>query len=93
MSPKVSIVIPAFNYGCYIRDAIESVLSQSYCDYELIILNNASEDDTHDVVQEYLSDSRVRYICNEFNISASNLWVIIHRARTSLALCMEKNWF
>jgi len=71
MSPKVSIVIPAFNYGCYIRDAIESVLSQSYCDYELIILNNASEDDTHDVVQEYVSDSRVRYICNEMNIGAN----------------------
>lgn len=32
-------------------------------------------------------------ICNEFDISASNLWVIIHRARTSLASCLEKNWF
>lgn len=32
-------------------------------------------------------------ICNEFKISPSNLWVIIHRARTSLAKCLEKNWF
>ena len=32
-------------------------------------------------------------ICNEFNITASNLWVIIHRARTSLVKCLEKNWF
>lgn len=32
-------------------------------------------------------------ICNEFNISPSNLWVIIHRARTALAKCLEKNWF
>ena len=32
-------------------------------------------------------------ICNELGITASNLWVIIHRARTSLASCMEKNWF
>lgn len=32
-------------------------------------------------------------ICNEFNITPSNLWVIIHRARTSLAKCLEKNWF
>lgn len=31
-------------------------------------------------------------ICNEFNITPSNLWVIIHRARTSLATCLEKNW-
>lgn len=32
-------------------------------------------------------------ICNEYNITASNLWVIIHRARTSLATCLEENWF
>lgn len=32
-------------------------------------------------------------ICNEFDITPSNLWVIIHRARTSLAQCLEKNWF
>lgn len=32
-------------------------------------------------------------ICNDLNITASNLWVIIHRARTALADCMEKNWF
>ncbi len=32
-------------------------------------------------------------ICNEYKISPSNLWVIIHRARTSLAKCLEKNWF
>lgn len=32
-------------------------------------------------------------ICNELNITASNLWVIIHRARTAMASCLEKNWF
>ena len=32
-------------------------------------------------------------ICNELGITASNLWVIIHRARTALASCLEKNWF
>lgn len=32
-------------------------------------------------------------ICNELDITASNLWVIIHRARTAMAECMEKNWF
>ncbi|MEO8773519.1 MAG: sigma-70 family RNA polymerase sigma factor [Gelidibacter sp.] len=32
-------------------------------------------------------------ICNELNITASNLWVIIHRARTAMAECMEDNWF
>lgn len=32
-------------------------------------------------------------ICNELNITASNLWVIIHRARTAMAACLEENWF
>ena len=32
-------------------------------------------------------------ICNEFDISASNLWVIIHRARTALAGCLDDTWF
>ena len=32
-------------------------------------------------------------ICNELNITASNLWVIIHRARTAMALCLKENWF
>ena len=32
-------------------------------------------------------------ICNELEITSSNLWVIIHRARTALADCLEKNWF
>ena len=32
-------------------------------------------------------------ICNELNITASNLWVIIHRARTAMASCMEENWY
>ena len=32
-------------------------------------------------------------ICNEFDITASNLWVIIHRARKAMADCLEKNWF
>lgn len=32
-------------------------------------------------------------ICNELNITASNLWVIVHRARTAMASCLEKNWF
>jgi RNA polymerase sigma-70 factor (TIGR02943 family) len=40
-------------------------------------------------IEEIDSDT----ICNEFKITPSNLWVIIHRARTSLAKCLEKNWF
>lgn len=40
-----------------------------------------------------IEDFDTEAICNEFNITPSNLWVIIHRARVSLAECLEKNWF
>lgn len=40
-------------------------------------------------IQEFDTES----ICKEFNITSSNLWVIIHRARTAMATCLEKNWF
>lgn len=40
-----------------------------------------------------IEDYDTEVICNELNITPSNLWVIIHRARTALAICLEKNWF
>ena len=39
-----------------------------------------------------IDDFDTEAICNEFNITSSNFWVIIHRARTAMASCMEKNW-
>jgi len=72
LSPNISVVIPAYNYGQYIGEAIESVLSQSFTDFELIVLNNASEDNTDAVVREYVSDPRVVYIVNETNIGPNN---------------------
>ncbi len=40
-----------------------------------------------------IDEADTEAVCKEFNISPSNLWVIIHRARTALAACLEKNWF
>ena len=66
--PKVSILIPTFNYAHYLEDSIPSALNQTYTDFELIILDNASTDNTKEVVAKYLSDPRVSYYRNETNI-------------------------
>jgi glycosyltransferase involved in cell wall biosynthesis len=58
--PLVSIIMPTFNHALYIRDAIESVLRQTYRNWELIIVNNYSKDDTKNIVGEYLGDRRIR---------------------------------
>jgi glycosyltransferase involved in cell wall biosynthesis len=53
---KVSIIIPTFNCSSYLKEAIESVRAQTYTDWEIIIVNNYSEDDTVEVVEEFEED-------------------------------------
>lgn len=62
-SPKVSIGMPVYNGEKYIKEALDSLLSQSYSDFELIISDNASTDKTEQICEEYAQgDSRIRYI-------------------------------
>jgi glycosyltransferase involved in cell wall biosynthesis len=63
--PKVSVIIPTYNYAHFLADAIRSVLEQTFRDFELIIVDDGSIDDTAAVAQGYFSDTRVRYIYQE----------------------------
>lgn len=75
VSPKVSVCIPTYNYGKFISDAIESVLSQTFADFELIVVDNCSTDGTKEVVEKYMAaDSRVKYYRNESNVGMVANW-------------------
>lgn len=66
--PKVSIVLPTYNGEKYIRESIESILKQSFKDYELIIVNDHSTDCTGDILEEYKEkDGRIKVVTNEIN--------------------------
>lgn len=66
---KVDVIIPSYNYGHFLDEAIESVLSQSYENFCLTIMDNASTDDTADVVKKWQKkDGRVNYVRNEKNL-------------------------
>lgn len=66
--PKVSVVLPTYNGEKYIAKAIESVLKQSYTDFELIIVDDCSTDRTTEIIADYAKqDSRVKVIRNEKN--------------------------
>lgn len=58
----------AFNREKYIAEAIQSVISQTYKDWELIILDDASTDGTEEVIKTFLSDTRIRYVKNPINL-------------------------
>ncbi|QDJ90694.1 glycosyltransferase family 2 protein [Acinetobacter haemolyticus] len=63
----VSVVLPAYNAELYIKEAIDSVLAQSFADFELIVINDGSVDKTEDVILSY-NDSRIVYVKNEENL-------------------------
>lgn len=62
----VSIIIPSYNYADYLPDALASLLEQSFHDWECIIVNNGSSDNTHELLKPYLeNDKRFRYFVIE----------------------------
>ncbi len=72
-SPKVSIGLPVYNGEEFLSQAIESILGQTFTDFELIISDNASTDNTAAICQSYAAkDPRIRYYRNATNIGGAN---------------------
>jgi len=70
--PQVSIGLPVYNGENYLKEAIDSILAQTFTDFELIISDNASTDKTPGICREYAAkDPRIRYYRNEKNQGAS----------------------
>ena len=61
--PAISVCMPFYNVEYYIGEAIESVLNQSFQDFELILINDGSTDDSVQIVQKY-TDERITLINN-----------------------------
>jgi hypothetical protein len=71
--PRVSLAMPVYNGERFIGEAIESILSQTFSDFELIITDNCSTDSTEAIARNFAArDSRVLYFRNERNIGAAN---------------------
>ena len=68
MNPKVSIILPTYNGKKYIRESIDSILKQSFTDWELIVVDDCSTDGTAEILKEYVSeDKRISVVHNEIN--------------------------
>lgn len=73
--PKVSVCIPMYNSELYLRESIDSVLSQTFDDFELLIIDDGSTDSSCQIVESY-SDPRIRLLhnCHDF-IDTSNMLI------------------
>ena len=71
MGELVSIIMPSYNTGKYIEDSIKSVLDQTYKNWELIIVDDCSTDDTEKSIKKYLKDKRIKFYKNEKNSGAA----------------------
>lgn len=87
--PKVSVLIPTYNSASFLDDAIKSVLKQTFTDFELLIVDNCSTDNSSQVIAAYLSDKRIKYFVNEKNLgSTGNFNKCLSLAKGELIKCL-----
>lgn len=69
---KVSVIVPIYNVGRYIKECLNSILAQSYTNLEIILVDDCSTDDSRSICQEYaVADKRIVLFCNDKNSGVS----------------------
>jgi glycosyltransferase involved in cell wall biosynthesis len=65
--PILSVIMPIYNGETYLKEAIESILKQTFLDFEFIIIDDGSTDDSRNIIQQFV-DTRIKFIINETNL-------------------------
>ena len=68
---ECSVIMTVYNAEKYLKQAIESVISQTMKNFELIIVNDCSTDSSEEIIKQYLDDKRIRYFKNQENLKVS----------------------
>ena len=91
--PRVSVIIPCFNAGSYLEEAIQSILDQTYSSFEILIVNDGSTDNTPDVVARF-NDQRIRYFYqqNKGLSAARNAGILVSDGEY-IAFLDADDWF
>ena len=88
--PQVSVIIPTYNREALLSDAITSVLKQTYTGFELIIIDDGSNDKTRDVVEAFTDKRLTYYYQDNKGVSAARNWGI-HNARSDLICFLDSD--
>src|SRR5262249_1258282 len=87
-APRVTVAIPTFNRSAMLRQSIQSVLAQTYPSFRLVVRDNASDDDTPEVVRAF-GDDRIHYVRSDVNVGAGgNITRLIELADTELVVIL-----
>jgi glycosyltransferase involved in cell wall biosynthesis len=94
MPPAISVVVASRNYGRYLAGAVRSVLDQTFSDFEVVIIDDGSTDDTPEVALRFLADPRVRYLRTDGlgQSRAKNLGVLQARGPLVAFLDGDDEW-
>jgi glycosyltransferase involved in cell wall biosynthesis len=89
--PAFSICIPNYNYANYIGDTIQSVLNQTYPHYEIVVVDNASTDNSVEVIESFRSE-KIRLFQNQYNVGfAPNLDRVASRAKNPYLIMLSSD--
>lgn len=73
-NPRISVIMPVYNASAYLAESIESILNQTFKNFELIILNDCSTDNSKDIIEHFLSkDNRILFIDKKQNVGPASL--------------------
>jgi len=92
MRPTTSIIIPTYNRANLVKEAVESVLAQSFTDFELIVIDDGSTDNTRESLAPYLDSLRYIYQENRGVSAARNLGISVARGRYIAFLDSDDLW-
>ncbi|MFL6231272.1 MAG: glycosyltransferase [Pyrinomonadaceae bacterium] len=94
LEPRVSIITPLYNSSAFIAGALDSVISQTCPDWEIVLVDDGSPDDTRQKVEPYLGDDRVRYIRQENQgiAGARNTGILAARGAWVCLLDHDDRW-
>ncbi|QEO08634.1 glycosyltransferase family 2 protein [Protaetiibacter larvae] len=82
MTPRVSIVVPAYNNGAYIARTMDSILAQTFTDLEIIVADHTSTDDTAEVLARYADEPRLTLLTTPAGGGAVRNWNTVSQAAT-----------